>query len=114
MAVERIDYVYLETHNWGKAVKFWQQLGFRLALDLGRSGRLEPQGGGSGIFLEEVPADRPLAMQVYFRVGDEMKPDLPVQVTRAWHDSHWGTRLMEVRDPDGRIFVLQGVPLDPR
>lgn len=107
MGVERIDYVYLETHNWGKAVKFWQQLGFRLALDLGRSGRLEPEGGGPGIFLEEVPADRPLAMQVYLRVVDEMKPESPAEVTRSWHDSHWGSRLMEVRDPDHRTFVLQ-------
>ncbi len=23
-----IGYVHVETHNWGKTVKFWQQLGF--------------------------------------------------------------------------------------
>ena len=28
MTTEGIEAVFLETHNWGKAVKFWQELGF--------------------------------------------------------------------------------------
>ncbi|HEU5299443.1 MAG TPA: VOC family protein [bacterium] len=107
MAVERIDYLYLETTNWGKAVKFWQTLGFRLVLDLGHSGRLEPVGGGPGIFLEEVPEGRPLRVQIFLRGPEEPAPGAPAQVAREWHDSHWGTRLLELRDPDGRTVVVQ-------
>jgi hypothetical protein len=110
MAVERVDYIYLETHNWGKAAKFWQQLGFRLVLDLGHSGRLEPEGGGPGIFLEEVPAGRPLAMQIFLRAPEEAAPQAPAEVVKPWHDSHWGTRLLNLRDPDGRPVTLQAYP----
>jgi hypothetical protein len=110
MAAERIDYIYMETHNWGKAARFWQQLGFRLVLDLGRSGRLEPEGGGPGIFLEEVPEGHPLAMQIFLRAGAETIPGAPAEVVQSWHDSHWGTRLLKVRDTDGRGITLQAYP----
>lgn len=108
MGVERIDYVYLETHNWGKSVKFWQELGFELTLDLGNAGKLDPSAGGPGIFLEEVPESRDRKFQVYWNVPDEgFSPGAPVEVVSDWEPSHWGSRLMEVRDPDGRIHVLQ-------
>jgi hypothetical protein len=108
MAIDGIDYVYLETHNWGKSVKFWQQLGFSLVLDLGTSGKLLPENGGPGIFLEEVPDGRELAVQVYLKVNDsEFQPAPPVETVGGFTPSHWGTRLMTVRDPDGRFFVLQ-------
>ena len=107
MAAERIDYIYIETHNWGKAAKFWQQLGFRVVLDLGHAGRLEPEGGGPGIFLEEVPEGRPLAMQIFLRTRDQSTPEAPAEVVKPWHDSHWGTRLLELQDPDGHRIILQ-------
>ncbi|HXF81456.1 MAG TPA: VOC family protein [bacterium] len=110
MAVERIDYLYLETANWGKAVRFWQALGFRLALDLGHSGRLEPPQGGPGIFLEEVPGRRSLGMQIFLRGPEAPAPGEPALVTKGWHDSHWGTRLLVLSDPDGRTVVVQAYP----
>lgn len=48
---EGVEYVYRETRDWGKTVKFWLEFGYELARD--------------------------------------------------WCDSHWGTRLLELRDPDG-------------
>ena len=102
-----IDYLYLETHNWGKTVKFWQQLGFSLDLDLGRSGRLIHPDGGA-IFVEEVPTGQPLAVQVYLKAVDgETVPGAPAEITKDWHPSHWGTRLLELRDPDGRTVFVQ-------
>lgn len=103
-----IEYVYLETHNWGRAVKFWQELGFELDLDLGTSGRLVHPDGGAAIFVEEVPADRAPASQLYLRAarsGDKPRP--PAAVVGEWHASHWGTELLELRDPDGRVVILQ-------
>ncbi len=106
-----IDYVHVETHNWGKTVKFWQQLGFHIELDLGSSGRLVHEDGGSALFIEEVPEDRELACQLYLRAAsspDEASPpEAPVVVTQDWHASHWGTRLLELADPDGRTVVVQ-------
>ncbi len=109
--IDGIDYVYLETRNFGKSAKFWQQLGFELVLDLGTSGRLVPPGGGAGVFLEEVSPETPLATGVYLRAVDpglDVAP--PVAAVTEPIDSHWGTRLRVVRDPDGREFLLQHTP----
>ena len=101
-----IQYIYLETHNWGRTVKFWQELGFELDLDLGSSGRLIHREGGSAIFVEEVPEDREPAQQIYLTSSDTGSPGAPVEITKDWHASHWGPQLLEVRDPDGRSIVI--------
>jgi hypothetical protein len=110
MSVESIDYVYLETHDWTRSAAFWEGRGFRLALNLGRAGRFEPTSGGPGIFVEEVTANQALAFEVYLRVDGGMDAD-PAGTRSgtaiSFEDSHWGTELARVRDPDGREFVLQ-------
>ncbi|MDQ7819201.1 MAG: VOC family protein [Armatimonadota bacterium] len=110
MSADCVEYVYLETHHWEESLAFWQRLGFRLALNLGRAGRLEAPAGGTAIFLEEVPGHHSLTMEVYLRAPEEFEPSGPVQVVQRWHDSHWGTRLMQIRDPDGRTFTVQVQP----
>lgn len=91
MAVEGIEYLYLETRNWGKSVKFWQRLGFVLVLDLGSSGKLEPPGGGAGIFLEEVSPETPLARGVFLRVDSiEIGLEPPVEPVGEPVETHWG------------------------
>lgn len=111
MTVERIDYLYLETRNWGKSVKFWQRLGFELVLDLGSSGRLEPAGGGPGIFLQEVSPETPLAQGVYLKAdSQDLRFEPPVEPVGDPVATHWGTHLQTVRDPDGREFILQYTP----
>jgi uncharacterized glyoxalase superfamily protein PhnB len=57
---EGIEGVFLTTHNWGKAAKFFQALGYELEF-----------------------------------------------VVSTFADTHWGTREMVVRDPDGRMWSLQ-------
>ncbi len=106
--IDGVEYVYLETHNWGRTAKFWLELGFELDLDLGSSGRLVHRGSGFALFIEEVPDDRPLAVQFYLRASSpDSRPGPTAELARDWHDSHWGTRLLELRDPDGRTLFLQ-------
>jgi hypothetical protein len=109
MAVDGVHSIYVETHNWGKSAKFWQDLGFTLDLDLGTSGIFRASGGGPYVFLEEVPADKELALTPYFRLVDpeSFTPGGSVEVVTPLEETHWGTRLVEVRDPDGRIFQLE-------
>ena len=103
-----IEYVYVETHNWGKTVKFWQELGFKLELDLWHSGSLVYPDGGATLFVEEVPFDRALQMQLFLNAADaESRPGPPTEIAKDWYAGHWGTRLLELRDPDGRTVVLQ-------
>ncbi|HEX3779861.1 MAG TPA: VOC family protein [Pseudonocardiaceae bacterium] len=110
MATEGIEAVYLETHNWGKAAKFFQELGFELEFDTGHdSGQLR-NGEGPYVFIAEVPEDRQLqAPRIVLKVpaAETFTADPTVEVLTPFEETHFGTREMTVRDPDGRIWNLQ-------
>lgn len=109
MAVSGIHHLLVETHNWGKSAKFWQQLGWTLVEDHGTSGKLAAPGGGAYIWLNEVALNKTPAIDIYFDLEDAsgFTPTPPVEVVDALATTHWGTKLMSVRDPDGRIVRLQ-------
>ncbi len=109
MATDGIEAVFLETHNWGKAAKFFQALGFTLEFETDHhSGRLR-SGDGPYLFVAEIPENRPPGIQVVLKVADAdaVRPDPAVEVVTPFEDTHWGTRDMTVRDPDGRVWRLQ-------
>ena len=109
MATDGIEAVFLTTHNWGKAAKFFQSLGFRLEFDTGHgSGQLR-NGDGPYVFVAEVPEDQAVDLRVVLEVRDADAIDLDptVEVVSGFEDTHWGTREMVVRDPDGRTWSLQ-------
>lgn len=107
MAADSIHHIYIETHNWGKSVAFWRALGFQLDDDRGPSGLLRPRGGGPYIYLAEVPSDRTPAVELYLAASDETAPQRPAEVVAPFAPTHWGTREMAVRDPDGRVVKLE-------
>jgi uncharacterized glyoxalase superfamily protein PhnB len=39
--------------------------------------------------------------------AESFKPETIVDVATPFENTHWGTREMTVRDPDGRIWRLQ-------
>jgi len=109
MTSEGIEAVFLTTHNWGKAARFFQSLGFRLEFETDHSSGQLRGGDGPYLFIAEVPEHEAPAMQLVLRVGDEaaFRPDASVEVVTPFEDTHWGTREMTVRDPDGRAWSLQ-------
>jgi uncharacterized glyoxalase superfamily protein PhnB len=109
MSTERIEAVFLTTHNWGKSAKFFQALGFALEFETDHnSGKLR-NGDGPYLFIAEVPASQQVEAQVVLEVVDAeaFRPEAIVDVVTPFEDTHWGTREMTVRDPDGRIWRLQ-------
>ena len=76
---EGMEYVYLETHNWGKTVKFWLEFGYELELDLGTAGRLVHPSGGTALFIEEEPAEEetPVEDAASDAPADDPAPDSP-------------------------------------
>ncbi len=109
MKTDGIEAVFLTTHNWGKAAKFFQALGFTLEFETDhQSGQLR-NGDGPYLFIAEVPAGEPTEAQVVLKMRDEhaFKPEAIVDVVTPFEDTHWGTREMTVRDPDGRVWRLQ-------
>jgi uncharacterized glyoxalase superfamily protein PhnB len=104
-----IDAVFLETHNWGRAAKFFQDLGFELEFETDHhSGQLR-NGDGPSVFIAEVPADQETGMRVVLKAdaAAQCEPGAGVEVVTPFEDTHYGTREMVVRDPDGRLWTLQ-------
>ena len=69
-----------------------------------RGDEAEAQGG-----IAEVPEDSEPRVQIVLKVPDEdaFHPDPIVEVITPFADTHYGTREMTVRDPDGRLWTLQ-------
>jgi len=108
-STQGIEAVFLETHNWGTAAKFFQALGFNLEFATDHSSGLLRNGNGPYVFIAEVPADRAPQVQVVLKVADAdaFHPDPAVEIVTPFEDTHFGTRQMTVRDPDGRLWSLQ-------
>jgi hypothetical protein len=113
MATEGIEAVFLETHNWGKAAKFFQALGFELEFATDHASGLLRNGDGPYVFIAEVPADQQPGVRIVLKVPDAFRPDPPVEVVTPFEDTHYGTREMTVRDPDGRLWNLQAPAAEP-
>ncbi|HKT02111.1 MAG TPA: VOC family protein [Rugosimonospora sp.] len=111
MTTNGIDAIFIETHNWGKAAKFFQALGYELEFDTGHNSGQLRNGNGTGpyVFVVEVPEDRELHTQLVLGVpdADAFSPDPVVEVMKPFEDTHYGTRETTVRDPDGRTWTLQ-------
>ncbi len=104
-----VEAVFLTTHNWGKAARFFQSLGYTLDFATDHNSGQLRNGDGPYLFIAEVPADQPVTVQLMLQVADadSLTLDPDVEVVTPFEDTHWGTREMTVRDPDGRIWRLQ-------
>jgi hypothetical protein len=109
MATDGIEAVFLETHNWGKAAKFFQSLGYQLEFETDhRSGQFR-NGDGPYLFIAEVPDGQPTGTRLVLHVPDAeaFDADPVIEVVTPFEATHWGTQEMTVRDPDGRLWSLQ-------
>lgn len=109
MTTNGIEAVFLETHNWGKAAKFFQALGYELEFATDHNSGQLRNGNGPYVFIAEVPEDRKPGMQLVLKATDEaaLAADPVIDVVTPFEETHYGTREMTVRDPDGRLWTLQ-------
>lgn len=112
MTTEGIEAVFLTTHNWGKSAKFFQSLGYQLEFETDHNSGQFRNSTGPWVFIAEVPASEPIATQLVMKVADadQVELDPSVELVRPFEDTHFGTREMVVRDPDGREWSLQAPP----
>ncbi len=108
MTTEGIEAMYLETHNWGKAAKFFQALGYEIDFATDHNSGQLRNGDGPWLFIAEVPESREPRTQIVFKVpdADKFEADDIVEVVTPFEETHYGTREMTVRDPDGRTWTL--------
>ena len=102
------DHLYVETHDWSAALDFWQHMGFELEFDTGHgSGMLRHPSGGPSVFIAEQPLDDPLATEMYLAVDADYQPPPAVLVVSPFRETHWGTKVMIIQDPDGHRFRVE-------
>jgi hypothetical protein len=108
MTTRGFEHLYLETHNWGKSVAFWEALGFKLDFETDHhSGQLVAP-NGTRLFLAEQSPEDPVGVDIYLGVAQAgTRPPDNVDVVFDWTATHWDTQVMTVRDPDGRLFRLE-------
>jgi uncharacterized glyoxalase superfamily protein PhnB len=106
---EGIEAVFVETHNWGKAAKFFQALGYEIEFATDHNSGQLRRGDSPYLFIAEVPESAPTRRHVVLEVADAdaFELDASIEVVTPWEDTHWGTKLMTVRDSDGREWKLQ-------
>ena len=113
MTTEGIEAVFLETHNWGKAAKFFQALGFELGI---RDPTMPPASSETATVRTSSSPRFPRrpgapAMQLVLKVSRRRRlppRSSPSRWSPRFEDTHFGgTRAMTVRDPDGRLWSLQ-------
>ena len=110
MGTEGIEGLYIETHNWGKTVAFWKELGFNLEFETDHhSGLLRHPVGGPYIFLAEHPESHLLETHPILHGADasSFTPPPGAAVEHPFEPQHWGMLEMRLQDADGRIVSLQ-------
>ena len=110
MTTTGIDGLYVETHNWGKAVAFWQGLGYELEFETDHhSGQLRHPAGGPYVFVAERPEGQALERYPIIAVPDSttFEPPGAATVEEPFTPRHWNVVEMMLRDPDDRLVSLQ-------
>ena len=106
MTTNGITGLAVETHNWGKSVAFWQELGYELEDSL----LLRHPAGGPFVYLIEQPAAQHLEIRPIVAIDDiaDFSPPVAGIVQRGFEPQHWGVSEMLPLDPDRRRISVQG------
>jgi hypothetical protein len=110
MKTNGIDGILIETHNWGKSVAFWQDLGYELEFETDHhSGRLRHPSGGPYIFIAERPEDHALQLVLGVAIDDaeQFMPPHTGTVIQPFEKQHWPALQMLLADPDGRQLAVE-------
>jgi len=119
MAIEAHDHTYVETRDYTAARSFWETLGFAVASEWGDAGHRACRlvaGDTSVVLAECAPGRDPQGPTAHFRVSDaagidaRLRDAAPVEVVTPLEPTHWNTRWIRVRDPDGNVWVLETPP----
>ncbi|WP_024805165.1 glyoxalase/bleomycin resistance/extradiol dioxygenase family protein [Nocardia sp. BMG51109] len=107
MTAQGIEAVFLETHNWGASARFLRALGFELEFETDHNSGQFRNGDGPYVFVAEVAPTEDPDVRLVLRASAADRPGADAEIVSEFEPTHWGTREMTVRDPDGRLWSLQ-------
>ncbi len=71
------------------------------------SGMLRHPCGGPAVFIAEQSIEDPLATEMYLGAGADYEIPAGVEVVSPFTETHWGTKVMVIQDPDGHRYRIQ-------
>ena len=103
-----VEFIYIETANWGATVAFWKRFGYNVQFETDHhSGSLDHPAGKPTLFVTERSGPD-LAQYVCIGIDDATAFPLDAfSVEKPWTAEHWDVMEALVRDPDGRLVSLQ-------
>ncbi|MGW5380185.1 VOC family protein [Nocardia sp. NPDC003999] len=109
MTTKGIGGVHVETHNWGATARFFLALGYEPEFTTDHNSGLFRNGEGPYVFIAEIPRHQTPRTQLVLTVSDAdaFQPNADIDVVAPFEATHYGTKEMTVRDPDGRIWSLR-------
>jgi len=114
MAVNGIDHLYLESKHFDRSVEFWKTLGFDVVSEWGQGEykACQLKSGKALVVLTnggEVKPTAHFSIENADVLAKKLEESEHVEVTTPLEDTHWGTRWIRVRDPDGNEYALEDV-----
>ena len=114
MPITSLDHIYVETRDWDAGIAFWRGIGFAFSDTWGGEGHRAARlvAGEATVVLAEIDGAKQPEFDVFFKLedADDFESAGAVEVDQALKGTHWGTRWIRVRDPEGRIFCLEETP----
>jgi hypothetical protein len=102
-----LHHLYREIARWTESVGFWSRLAFSFEQQWGsephRAGTLV--NGNARVVLAEVAPGSDPSEATFLETSDIV--DLSHATETAIVDTHWGTRMVSVTDPDGRTYNFE-------
>lgn len=113
----RIDHAYVETRDFDRTLAFWNALGFAARESWGEAGhRACLLGRGEArVVLAECGYDAPQRATVHFDIREldalaaAIAASAAVEIETPLGPTHWGTRWLRVRDPDGNVWAFEAL-----
>ena len=110
IGTQGIEGLYIETHNWGKTVAFWQAMGYELDVrDGSRFRSADPSLRWPLLVRRRATASKSLETYPIVRTDDASTFTSPTgaAIDKPFTPEHWGVVEMQVVDPDGRHVSVQ-------
>lgn len=114
MAVRGIDHLYLESKHFDQSLAFWRELGFDIESEWGHGEYKACKliSAGAVVVLTnggEVKPTAHFSIENAEALNKRLVESEHVEVTTPLEPTHWNTRWIRVRDPDGNEYALEDV-----
>lgn len=118
MQLDGFDHLFLETRDFERMVRFWKGLGFEILEQWGsqaegHQGCLLKSGDSVVVVGSVGPDERAQGPSIHFSVksvdqlAEALKGSRDVQIVTAPENTHWNTRWLKVKDPDGNVYAIE-------